>query len=93
MLFAASRFSNARVREGREGRPVRVHHLAVRVAAISDVVHIPPVQPAPASLRVQEWAERRDCRLRECRPSPPDVLVRLRAVPVSVISTDLKKVQ
>lgn len=92
--FAASQFSNARVRRDREERQGLVHHLAVLVvAATNAVVRIPPAQPAVGSHRAQEWAERLDCRLQECRPNRPDAPVRRRAVRGSVISTGLKKVQ
>ena len=90
VLFADSQFFSARVPLGREERQVRVRHSAV-LGATSAVVHIPPAQPVRDSRRVQEWAVRRDCRLRECRPSQPDVQARLRAGQASVISTDPKK--
>jgi hypothetical protein len=89
VLFAASRFSSVHVPRDREVLQVRVRHSAVRV--ISAVDHIPPVLPAPVSRRVQEWAERRDCRLQACPPSQPDAQARLLAVRDNVISTDPKK--
>lgn len=89
--FVASPSSSVLVPQDREELRVRVRHSTV--PAISDVVHIPPVQPAQASRRVQEWAEHRDCHLRECPPNQLDVRERLRAVQDSVISTGLKKVR
>ena len=91
VLFADSRFSSVLVLQGREVRQVPVRLLAVQVAGISAVVHIPPAQPVRDSRRVQEWAERRDCLLRECRPNQPDVQARLRAGQDSVINTGPKK--
>ena len=93
VLFAVSRFSSVLVLQGREVRQVRVRLLAVRAAAISDVVHILPAQPVRASRRVREWAEPLDYRLRECRPSQPDVQARLRAGQDSAINTGPKKVR
>ena len=90
-MFAASQFSNARVREDREERPVHVHHLAVRVAATNDVVRIPPALLALDTRRAPEWAERRDCRLRECPPNRQDVRVHLLAGRDNVISMGPKK--
>ena len=88
-MFAASQFSSVLVRQGREVLLVRDRHSAV--LAISAVVRIPPVQLAPASRLALEWAEHRDCRLRECPPNRPDVRVRLRAVRDSAINMGPKK--
>jgi hypothetical protein len=90
VLFAASQFSNVRVREAPEGgRRVRVRHSSV--PAISAVVRIPPVQLAAVSRRVPEWAERQDYHPRECPPNQPGVQAHLRVVPDSATSTGPKK--
>ena len=92
--FADSQFSSVLVPQDREVlRVVRVRHLAVPVVATSAADRIPPAQHAQVSRRVQEWAERQDCRLRACRPNRPVVPVALHAAPDSVISTGLKKVR
>jgi hypothetical protein len=71
--------------------PVLARSMYVRVT--SGAVRIRPAQPVQDSRLAQEWAERQDCLLQECRPSRQDARDRNRAVRDSDISTGLKKVR
>lgn len=87
--FADSLSSRDPARQDRVALRVRARNLAG--PANSAVVRIRPAPRAVDSRRVLEWAEHRDCRLRECRPNRPADRERLHGVRDSAISTGLKK--
>lgn len=88
--FADSRSSSAPVLQDREAHRVHGLRMAVR-EAISVVDRILPARLAQDFRHAQEWAERQACLLRDCRRSPRDALVRLGAVPASVINMGPRK--
>ena len=92
--FAGSRFSSAQDRQAQVevARREAVRHLIVQ-EWITAEVRIPPALAGRDSRHVQEWVWGRVGRLRACRPNRQDAQDRNRAVPDSVISMDLKKVQ
>lgn len=87
--FAGSLSSRDLARQDWVALRVRVRNLTG--PANNAVVRIRPAPRAVDSRRVREWAEHRDCRLRECRPNRLAGRERLHDAQDSAISTGLKK--